>query len=147
METKLFMVDLVHTKQKGGESLANYLQRWKTLTTRISCTLLECHLVKIFFDNAHPSLAHHMIMNFLQNYKDIKVKGMILEKGLIKYGVIKIYKENNQDQTQSHEKPQYWNKNKNTVIDGATDTRHISMVGATQQPSYQESANPQQNYQ
>ena len=47
---------------------------------------------------------------------------MILEQGLIKDGVIKIYKESNQDQTQSHEKPRYWNKNKNTVIYGATNT-------------------------
>ena len=51
----------------------------------------------IFINNAHLSLSYHMIMNFLQTYKDIKEKGMILEKGLIKDGVIKIYKESNQD--------------------------------------------------
>ena len=101
VEIELSMIDLVHTKQKGGEILANYLQIWKTLTTRISCTLPECHLVKMFIDNAHPSLAHHMIMNYLQIYKDIKEKGMFLEQGLIKDGVIKIYKERNQDQTHS----------------------------------------------
>ena len=95
VETKLSVVDLVHTKQKGGESLVDYLQRWKTLTTRISCTLPKCHLVKMFVDNAHPSLAHHMTMNCLQTYKDIKEKGMILEQGLIKDGIIKIYKERN----------------------------------------------------
>ena len=44
----------------------------------------------MFIDNAHPSLAHQMIMNFLQTYKDIKEKGMILDQGLIKDGVIKI---------------------------------------------------------
>ena len=74
VETELSVVDLVHTKQKGGESLADYLQRWQTLTTRISCTLPERHLVKMFVD---PSLAHHMTMNCLQTYKDIKEKGMI----------------------------------------------------------------------
>ena len=36
VETELSVVDLVHTKQKGGESLGEYLQRWQTLTTRIS---------------------------------------------------------------------------------------------------------------
>ena len=91
------MVDLVHTKQKRGESLVDYLQRWQTLTTRIFCTLPECHLVKMFIDNVHPSLAHHMIMNCLQTYRDIKEKGMILEQGLIKDGFIKIYKESNQE--------------------------------------------------
>ena len=65
VETKLSMVDLVHTKQKGGEILADYLQRWQNLTTRISCTLPERHLVKMFVDNAHPSLAHHMALKFL----------------------------------------------------------------------------------
>ena len=39
-----------------------------------------------------------MIMNFLPTYKDIKEKGMSLEKGLIKDDVITIYKENTQDQ-------------------------------------------------
>ena len=72
VETELFVVDLVHTKQKGKESLADYLQRWKNLTTRISCTLPKCHLVKMFVDNAHPNLAHHMTINCLQTYKDIK---------------------------------------------------------------------------
>ena len=74
VETELSVVDLVHTKQKGGEGLVHYLQRWQTLTTRISCTLPECHLVKMFIDNAHPSLAHHMTMKCLQNYEDIKEK-------------------------------------------------------------------------
>ena len=94
VETKLSVVDLVHTKYKGGESLAEYLQRWKILTTRTSCTIPECHLVKIFINNAHPSLAHHMVMNCLQMYKYIKEKGMGLEQGLIKDGVIRLYKEN-----------------------------------------------------
>ena len=107
----------------------------------------------MFIDNAHPSLAHQMIMNCLQTYKDIKEKGMILEQGLIKYDVIKIYKESNQDQTHSNDKPWYWNKNKNTVTNGATDTRHINIVGISfntpyqQQPSHQQSANHQQIYQ
>lgn len=39
VEIELSVVDLVHTKQKGGESLSEYLQRWQTLTTYISCTL------------------------------------------------------------------------------------------------------------
>lgn len=90
----LFVLHLVHTKQKGRDKLANYLHRWQTLTTQISCTIPECHLVKMFIKNAYHILAHHMIMNFLQTYKDIKENGMGLEQGLIKDGVIKIYKEN-----------------------------------------------------
>ena len=129
METELSVVDLVHTKQKGGESLAEYLQRWQILTTRISCTIPERHLVKMFINNAHPSLAHHMVMNYLQTYKDIKEKGMGLEQGLIKDGVIRLYKENTQDRGPSNDKTLYWNKNKNTVTDGATDTRQVHIVG------------------
>ena len=79
----------------------------------------------MFIDSAHPSLAHHMVMNFLETYKDIKEKGIILEQGLIKYGVIKIYKEKNQDRTQSNDKSRYWNNNKHTRIDSAIDTRHV----------------------
>ena len=45
-----------------------------------------------------------MIMNYLQTYKEIKENGMILKQGLIKDGVIKIYKERNQHQTHSKEK-------------------------------------------
>ena len=101
----------------------------------------------MFVDNAHPSLAHHMTMNCLQTYKDIKQKGMILEQGLIKDGIIKIYKKTSQDQSYSNDKSQYCNKNMNIVTDGATDTRHINILGATQQPSYQQSAPPQKNYQ
>ena len=70
---------------------------------------------------------------------------MILEQGLIKDGIIKIYKETNQDRTHSNDKSWYWNKNKNTMPDGATDTRHINILGATQQPSYQQNA-PQPHY-
>ena len=132
VETELSVIDLVHTKQKGGESLAEYLQRWKTLTIRISCNLPERHLVKIFIDNAHPSLAHHMTMNCLQTYKDIKEKGMILEQGLIKDGVVKIYKEANQNQTHSNDKSRYWKKNKHVATDGVTDTRHVNIVGPSQ---------------
>ena len=147
MEIELSMVDLVHAKQKWGESLADYLQRWQTLTTRISCTLPEWHLVKMFIENAHWSLPYHMIMNSLQTYKDNKEKGMILEQGLIKDGVIKIYKESNQDWTHSNDKSWYWNKKKNTVTDGAIGTWHINIVGATQQPSYQHSTNHQPPFQ
>ena len=77
----------------------------------------------MFIKNAHPSLAHHMVMNYLQMYKDIKEKGMGLKQGLIKDGVIRLYKENTQDQSPINDKTHYWNKNKNTVTDGATDTR------------------------
>ena len=101
----------------------------------------------MFVDNAHQSLTHHMTMNFLQTYKDIKENGMLLEQGLIKDGIIKIYKETSQDQTHSNDKSWYWNKNKNTVTDGTTDTRHINILGATQQLSYQQSVPPQQQYQ
>ncbi|MDF3686227.1 hypothetical protein [Enterobacter hormaechei] len=80
----------------------------------------------MFIDNAHPSLAHHMTMNCLQTYKDIKEKGMILEQGLIKDGVVKIYKEANQNQSHSNDKSRYWNKNKHVATDGVTDTRHGS---------------------
>ena len=48
----------------------------------------------MFINNAHPRLAHHMVMIFLQKYEDIKENGMGLEQGLIKDGVIKLYKEN-----------------------------------------------------
>ena len=76
----------------------------------------------MFINNVHPSLAHHMDMNYLQTYKDIKEKGMGLKQWLIKDGVIKLYKENTQDQGPSNEKTHYENKNKNIVIDGVTDT-------------------------
>ena len=59
----------------------------------ISCTIPEHHLVKMFINNAHPSLAHHRVMNYLLTYKDIKDKGMSLEQGLIKDGFIRLYKE------------------------------------------------------
>ena len=76
----------------------------------------------MFINNAHPIPAHHMVMNYLQTYKDIKEKGMGLKQGLIKDGVIKIYKENTQDWGPSNDKTWYWNKNKNTVTDGVTNT-------------------------
>ena len=70
----------------------------------------------MFIDNVHPSLAHYMIMNCLQTYKDIKEKGIILEQGLIK-----IYKENNQGKTQPNKKSRYWNKNKHIVMYSTTN--------------------------
>lgn len=70
--------------KNGGESLDDYFQRWKTLTTQISCTIIECHFVKMFINNAYPSPSHPMTMNQLQTYKDIKEKGMVLKKGPIK---------------------------------------------------------------
>ena len=85
----------------------------------------------MFINNVHPSLAHHMVMNYLQTYKDIKEKGMGLEQGLIKYGVIKLYKENTQDWGLSNDKTRYWNKNKNMVTDGATDTQKVHIIGQT----------------
>ena len=108
----------------------------------------------MFIDNAHPSLAHHMTMNYLQTYKDIKEKGMILEQGLIKDGVVKIYKEANQNQTPSNDKSRYWNKNKHVAIDGVTDTRHVNIVCPSQnqsnppyQPNNQQAINNQQQTQ
>lgn len=97
-------MDLVHTKKKGGESLSEFLQCWQILTTRISYTIPKHHLVKMFINNVHPILAHHMVMNCLQTYKDIKEKGMSLEQGLIKDGVIRLYKENIQDRGSNNEK-------------------------------------------
>lgn len=61
-----------------------------------------------------------MVMNILQIYKE-----MGLEQGIIKDGVIKIYKESTQDHGPSNEKPLYWNKDKNIVTDGVIDTRHV----------------------
>ena len=71
-----------------------------------------------------------MVMNYLQTYKDIKEKGMGLKQGLIKDGVIRLYKENTQDRGPSNDKTCYWNKNRNIVTNGATDTRQVHIVGA-----------------
>lgn len=104
----------------------------------------------MFIDNSHPILAHHMTMNYLQTYKDIKEKGMILEQGLIKDGVVKIYKEANQNQSHSNDKSRYWNKNKQVATDGVTDTRHVNIVGPSQNqpnPSYQPNNQQAINYQ
>ena len=69
-------------------------------------------------------------------YKDIKQKGMGLKQGLIKDGVIRLYKENTQDQGSSNEKTWYWNKNKITVTDGATNTWQVHIFGvATNVPT------------
>lgn len=106
---------------------------------------------EIFIDNAHPSLAHHMSMNFLQTYKDIKEKGMILEQGLIKDGVVKIYKEANQNQSHSNDKSRYWNENKHVATDGVTNTRHVNTIDHSQnqsnlpyQPNNKQAINNQQ---
>lgn len=108
----------------------------------------------MFIDNAHPSLAHHMVMNYLRTYKDIKEKGMILEQRLIKDGVVKIYKDSNQDRSQSNDKSCYWNNNKHIVMDGVTNTRHVNIIGPTPnksntsyQQNYQQAPNYQKNLQ
>ena len=105
----------------------------------------------MFINNAQPNLSHHMTMNCLQTYKDINDKGIILEQGLMKDGFINLYKENTHDKTQSNDKFWYWNKNKHTVTDGATNTHHVNVVGTTPsisntpyQQTYQQSQ--QQNY-
>lgn len=47
---------------------------------------------------------------------------MGLKQGLIKDGVIKIYKENTPDQAPYNDKPWYWKKNKNSITDSTTNT-------------------------
>ena len=64
---------------------------------------------------------------------------MILEQGLIKDGVIKIYKESNQDQTHSNDKSWYWNKNNTIVTNGAIDTRYIN-IAAGKKPKFPKSS-------
>ena len=94
----------------------------------------------MFTDNAHPKLSHYMVINCLQKYKYIKEKGMGLKWELIKNWIIRVYKENIQERAQSNDKPHYSNKNKNIVIDGATDMQHVHMVGVvpnTSNPPYQ----------
>ena len=54
--------------------------------------LPKCPLVKIFITNMHPKLMHHMVMNFLQTYKDIKEKAMGFDQELTNDIIIKIYK-------------------------------------------------------
>jgi hypothetical protein len=97
VENELSLLDLCNSKQKGGESLADYLQRWQGLTTRLSYQPPEQHLIKIFINNLHPKLAYHMRMNCIQTYHDIRTKGMDLERGLVEEGTIKHYKESQPD--------------------------------------------------
>lgn len=139
VENELTLLDLCNSKQKEGESLADYLQQWQNLTTRLSYQPPEKHLTKIFINNLHPKLYHFMRMNCIQTYQDIKSKWINIERGLLDEGAIRHHKDDSHNKS-SNDKPCYWNHNKNVVTDGTIDTKHIQIIvaGPTPIPSYQQ---------
>lgn len=83
-----------------------------------------------------------MQMNFIQTYQDIKGKGMDIKRGHLDDGAIKHYKESSQDRP-NNDRSRYWNKIKNVVTDGATNTKHVQVIVISPNPplpTYQQQA-------
>lgn len=92
VENDIFMLDLCQTKQKGGESLLDYIQTWRSPVGRLSSIIHDTQLVLVFINNLHMKLAYHIRLNFVGTFKDIMPKGPSVEKVLIDEGIIKLYK-------------------------------------------------------
>ncbi|GLJ28481.1 hypothetical protein SUGI_0560290 [Cryptomeria japonica] len=72
-------------------------------------------------------------------------KGSSVKKALIDEGIINLYKEC--FDKPNNVKKRYWNKNKNVVGDGVTNSKMIQMIVATKPPPPQTYTNPpQQSY-
>jgi len=69
-------------------------------------------------------MAFHLQVHYASTFDEIIEKGVTIEKALIAKGLVKIYNKNNNDKT-SNDKPKFWAKNKNTVGDGATNSKYI----------------------
>lgn len=132
IENDIFMRDLCQTKQKGGESLLDYTQRWRALAGCLPCMMTANQLVPIFISNLHPNISYHICLNCTSTFKDIMTKGPSVEKALINEGVIKLYKD--YFDKSNHDKQRYWNKNKNVVGDGVTNSKIVQMIVAAKPP-------------
>lgn len=118
--------NLCQTKQKDGESLLDYVQRWRALIGQLPCTVSDTQLVLVFIYNLHPKMVYHIWLNYASAFKDVMSKGPLVEQDLIDEGIIKLYKE--YSNKPSHKKQWYWNKNKNVVGDGVTDSKILQMI-------------------
>lgn len=143
VEKDISMLDLCQAKQKGGESLLDYIQRWRALVGHLPCIVPNTQLVPIFINNLHPKLAYHICLNCAATFKDMMTKGPSVEQALIDEGIIKLYKES--FDKPSGDRKRYWNKNKNVVGDGITNSKIVQMVMATKPPLAQTYFN-QQSY-
>lgn len=97
-------------------------------------------MVMLFIKNSHPDMAHNFQLHCITTFAALVEKGLILERALVAKGQVKkIY-----DKEKSFgDKPHYWNRNKNIVNDGVTNTKHVQVATTTQkyppqqQPSVQ----------
>lgn len=122
-------LDLLKEKQREGETFTSYLQRWCALASRMKTPLKEKDMVTLFVENSHPDMAHNFWLHCVTTFAEVVEKGPILEHALVAKGHIKIY---NQDKERSfNDKPCFWNKNKNAVNDGVTDTKHVHVANTS----------------
>lgn len=79
-------------------------------------------------------MAHNFRLHCVTTFAKIVEKGPILERALFSKGLVNFFNSNKENSFE--DKPHYWNKNKNTVNDCVTDTKHIQVANASQKTQY-----------
>lgn len=77
--------------------------------------------------NLNLDIAFHRQMHYVRTFEEVIEKGVQIEKALIAKGTLKSQSKDNQN-FKPTENLKVFNKNKNVVGDGITDSKHVQMV-------------------
>lgn len=122
IEHEVSMLDLCNTKQKGGESFATFLQRWRQLASKCSYDMPEKQLLEMFVHNLHPDLSYQIQIQCPTSFTKVIEMGLFIEKAMIAKGTLKLYKDT-PPSNYTTDKSKFWTKNKNVVNDGVVDAK------------------------
>ncbi|KAH9323714.1 hypothetical protein KI387_018353, partial [Taxus chinensis] len=127
LDSEITMLDLCNTRQRPNENFASFLQRWHGIASRFPCSVPERQLVSIFVPNLNAELSFHMQMHCLNSFEEVIEKGTQIEKALISKGLLKapFRDQPYRDTPQNQDKSKFFNRNRNIVNDGITDSRHV----------------------
>jgi len=100
-EHEISMTDLCNTKQKNGESFVAFLQRWRSLASKLPWPIPKKQLVTMFVTNLNQEMGFHLQIQCMSTFEEFINKGTSIERALIAKGAIKIYNNDNKKQQQS----------------------------------------------
>lgn len=114
-------MDLCATKQREGEKISSFLQRWRALYHKCLSHIPKVEQVDIFIKNLIPQVKYPVQMKCLNTFKEITKKGLKCENGLVEKGILKHQKDKGPTNNSSNEKPKFQSKNNNVTSDGVVD--------------------------
>jgi len=107
----------------------------------------EKEKMEVFIDNLNDDMTYRLELQCPPTFEKLIENGIKIEEALVKRGILKIYNENNPNNSSNNDKPKFWQKYKSNGNDNSTEAHNVKLVfnlsGVT--PKANQTPNPNMN--